>query len=100
MCRFRLSALYCVSTNTRRRSELMQFDSVTSMIRYTPPNGTAGLARSRVSGQSLSPWPPARRTPMASRIADMADLGRTKDWLAAHSMQHHKGVQAECGVTG
>ena len=33
-----------------RRPELMQFESVKSMIRYGPPNGTAGLARSRVSG--------------------------------------------------
>src|SRR5271168_3845073 len=29
------------------------------MIRYLPPNGTAGLARSRVSGWSRVPCPPA-----------------------------------------
>src|SRR5882724_9478490 len=71
MCRFRLSALYCVSTNTRRKSELMQLESVMSMMRYSPPKGTAGLARSRVSGHRRSPWPPARSTPMASRMSDM-----------------------------
>src|SRR5437667_7300890 len=49
----------------------MQLESVTSMIRYTPPKGTAGLARSRVSGQRRSPWPPARSTTMASRISDI-----------------------------
>src|SRR6266478_4970089 len=73
MWRFRLSALYCVRTKTRRRSELMQLESVMSMMRYSPPNGTAGLARSRVSGHNRSPCPPASSTPMASRIADMAD---------------------------
>src|SRR5258705_10344967 len=29
------------------------------MMRYLPPNGTAGLARSRVSGWSRVPCPPA-----------------------------------------
>src|ERR1700719_4007230 len=71
MWRLRLSALYCVSTKTRRKLELMQFERVMSMMRYSPPKGTAGLARSRVSGHKRSPWPPARRTPMASRISDM-----------------------------
>src|SRR5712692_786757 len=36
-----------------------------------PPNGTAGLARSRVSGHKRSPCPPASNTPMASRISDI-----------------------------
>src|SRR5579864_8383085 len=67
-CRFRLNALYCVRTNTRRRSLFRQFESVTSMMRYTPPKGTAGLARSRVNGQSRSPWPPASSTPSTLRI--------------------------------
>src|SRR5438067_11259105 len=30
------------------------------MMRYLPPNGTAGLERSAVSGNRLSPLPPAR----------------------------------------
>src|SRR5580704_12022819 len=67
-CRFRLSALYWVRTKTRRRSLFRQLERVRSMMRYTPPKGTAGLARSRVSGQRRSPWPPARSTPIASRI--------------------------------
>src|SRR5262249_26158559 len=60
MCRSRLRALYCVSTNTRRKLALMQLDRVKSMMRYSPPNGTAGLARSRVSGSSRVPLPPAK----------------------------------------
>src|SRR5258707_15174306 len=83
MCRFKLSALYWVRTKTRRKSELMQFQSVMSMMRYSPPNGTAGLARSRVSGHNRSPCPPASNTPMASRIADMADPPRVA-WMARH----------------
>ncbi len=54
------------------------------MMRYRAPKGTAGLARSRVSGHKRSPWPPARSTPMASLIADMAGL-RTHFSKAAHS---------------
>ena len=48
--RFRLWALYCVAMMILRRPELTQLESVKSMIRYGPPKGTAGLARSRVSG--------------------------------------------------
>src|ERR1700676_1023054 len=51
----------------------MQLESVMSMMRYSPPNGTAGFARSRVSGHNRSPCPPASSTPMASFISDMAD---------------------------
>src|SRR5580765_1666431 len=46
----------------------MQFDKVMSIMRYWPANGTAGLARSRVRGKSLSPAPPASRTPSVSLI--------------------------------
>ncbi len=48
--RFRLCALYWVARNIFRSPELMQFESVKSTMRYGPPNGTAGLARSRVRG--------------------------------------------------
>src|SRR6059036_3733208 len=37
----------------------MKFDSTKSMSRNRPPNGTADLDRSRVSGWSRSPLPPA-----------------------------------------
>ena len=37
-------------------------DSVKSMIRYLPPNGTAGLARTDDRIESRSPSPPARIT--------------------------------------
>src|SRR6476620_10086333 len=46
----------------------MQFDRVMSMMRYWPAKGTAGLARSRVSGKRRSPAPPASRTPSVSLI--------------------------------
>ena len=41
-------------------SELTQFDSEKSMIRYLPPNGTAGLARTEDRIERRSPSPPAR----------------------------------------
>src|SRR5260370_34993222 len=84
MWRFRLRALYCVRMEMRRRFELMQFESVMSMMRYRAPKGTAGLARSRVSGHRRSPWPPARSTTMASRISDIG-CPRGADERGAHS---------------
>src|SRR5260370_35405092 len=100
MWRFRLSALFCVRMKMRRRFELMQFDSVMSMMRYRAPKGTAGLARSRVSGQRRSPWPPARRTTMASRISDIG-CPRGADREAAHSnkrsREKDKGSRAQAG---
>src|SRR6266851_109010 len=44
----------------RRRLLLTQFESVKSTMRYSPPKGTAGLARSRVSGSRRVPLPPAK----------------------------------------
>src|SRR3989304_1588688 len=40
-----------------------------SMIRYFPARGTAGLARSLVSGHSRAPRPPPRINPNMSRLA-------------------------------
>ena len=37
--------LYWVRTSTRSIPEFTQLDRAKSMIRYLPPNGTAGLAR-------------------------------------------------------
>src|ERR1700752_2459038 len=54
--------LYWVRTTTSLMSELTQLDSVKSMIRYLPPNGTAGLARSWERIERRSPSPPARIT--------------------------------------
>src|SRR5216683_6358829 len=69
MCVFSESDLYCVSTFIRRTPELAKLERTKSMIRYRPPNGTAGLARSWVSGASLRPSPPARI--MARVLADI-----------------------------
>src|SRR5215831_16575023 len=63
MCRSRLWLLYWVSTQTRRHPALTRLDNAKSTSRYRPPNGTAGLARSAVSGDSRRPAPPARTIP-------------------------------------
>src|SRR5688572_28496701 len=52
--------MYCVRTRMRRSPECRQLLSVKSMMRYRPPKGTAGLARSAVSGYRREPAPPAR----------------------------------------
>src|SRR4051794_24836338 len=56
--------LYWVRTNTSSMCELTQFDRGKSMIRYLPPNGTAGLARTEDRIESRSPSPPARISAM------------------------------------
>src|SRR5580658_14521 len=43
--------------------ELMKLLRTKSMIRYLPPKGTAGLARSFVNGNNLVPLPPASTMP-------------------------------------
>src|SRR5215469_6618720 len=67
MCRSRLWLLYWVSTQTRRHPALTRLDNAKSTSRYRPPNGTAGLARSAVSGASRRPAPPARTIPNTRR---------------------------------
>src|SRR6266705_4667785 len=62
MCRFSEAELYCVNTNMRITSELMQFEIGTSTRRYLPPSGTAGFDRCAVSGNRRLPAPPPRIT--------------------------------------
>src|SRR6185503_12231735 len=72
MWRFSDSDLYWLAMNTRRSPELMQLLRAKSIMRYGPPKYTAGLARSRVSGKSRSPAPPASTmTRVSSRSADI-----------------------------
>ena|SRR5471030_515726 len=46
----------------RRKPELMQLEMGMSTSRYFPASGTAGFARSFVSGNSRVPWPPPMMT--------------------------------------
>src|SRR5882672_6078981 len=68
MCLFKDAELYCVSTNMRMTSELMQFEIGTSTRRYLPPRGTAGFDRSRVKGCRRLPAPPPRITANKLRL--------------------------------
>src|SRR4029077_19333048 len=60
------------------------------MIRYFPPNGTAGLARSRVRGYSRVPFPPASTMPNTRRceLPGTADSGSGIRVLAKRSSQN------------
>ena len=62
MWSFSESGAYCVRTMTFVMPELTQFESVKSMMRYLPPKGTAGLARTPERSDRRSPSPPARTT--------------------------------------
>src|SRR5271163_2682843 len=68
MCRSRLWLLYWVSTQIFRIPPLARLDSAKSISRYTPPNGTAGLARSAVSGLRRVPAPPASTIPRTDAL--------------------------------
>src|SRR5580704_6110847 len=63
MWRSRLWLLYWVSTQILRMPPLARLDSAKSISRYSPPKGTAGLARSAVSGLRRVPAPPASTIP-------------------------------------
>src|ERR1044071_535654 len=62
MWRCRELLLNWVRTKMRRRLELRQLLMGMSTSRYLPPRGTAGLARSLVSGKSRVPAPPPSTT--------------------------------------
>ena len=62
---------YWVRTATSVRPELTAFERAKSMIRYFPPNGTPGFARSCDRIESRSPSPPAR-----TRVRIAFDTGR------------------------
>jgi hypothetical protein len=66
---FRLAERYCVSTKMRSSPELMQLEMGTSTNRYLPANGTAGLARSLVSGKRRVPAPPPMMTAIVCFIS-------------------------------
>src|SRR5215204_4257881 len=84
--------LYWVSTTTLWISELTQFDSVKSMIRYLPPKGTAGFARTDDRIESRSPSPPARIT---------AITGFTNGRASGHVVDGELGCAGTCaGIVG
>src|SRR3990172_1270998 len=73
--------LYCVRTTTSLISELTQLDSVKSMIRYLPPNGTAGLARTDERIDSRSPSPPALTIGLYERLSTWAyHVSSSAEW--------------------
>src|SRR5215207_622542 len=64
MCRSRLWLLYWVRTAMRSTPAFTRFDRAKSISRYSPAKGTAGLARSAVSGARRLPSPPASTMPI------------------------------------
>src|SRR6476659_9254088 len=60
---------------------LMQLLMGTSISRYLPATGTAGLARSWVRGNSRAPWPPPRMRLRTERccMGGASERGDTDD---------------------
>src|SRR5208282_1181869 len=75
MWRCREAELNCVRRKIRRKPELMQLEMGMSTSRYLPPSGTAGLARSLVSGKSLVPRPPPKITESTLWVPNRVNKG-------------------------
>src|SRR6478672_10590595 len=99
MWRSRLIALYCVNWSKRRNSLFRQFESVKSMMRYRPPKGTAGFARSRVSGSSRVPLPPARMTANTFFMMDSA-RATIREWRRLRWSDFNRRSEGERGAGG
>src|SRR6188508_2923238 len=76
----------------RRMSACRQLLIGTSMSRYLPPIGTAGLERAAVSGNSLEPWPPPRM--MASVSVSIATHCLAKNLPGAMGFRAVPGVRS------
>src|SRR5580700_3108379 len=97
MCRSRLWLLYWVSTHIFLIPPLARFDSAKSISRYSPPNGTAGLARSAVSGLRRVPAPPASTIPRTDDCAMSGPLLRRLLGYVRRLKSHAPAYRAEQG---
>src|ERR1700749_1941579 len=97
MCRSRLWLLYWVRTQILRMLPLARLDSAKSISRYRPPNGTAGFARSAVSGLRRVPAPPAGTMP---RTDLTAMPGPPKTLTAAYGGAAQEPCSRVSGGTG
>src|SRR5215510_5932683 len=77
--------LYCVSTNMRSTSEVMQLEIAMSTSRYLPPRGTAGLERCCVRGKRRVPAPPPRITASSFELAG----------ILMHQLKIYEGMQEQ-----
>src|SRR3990170_1057211 len=75
----------------------MQLLRVKSMIRYLPPNGTAGLARCAVKGCSRSPRPPARI--IVSTFFIVSHPERCRPQQLVWSETHEGGQSQSCHIS-
>src|SRR5699024_9839881 len=74
MCELRRRGWYWVNTPTVSTPELIQLLSGKSIIRYFPPNATAGFATFSVNTPNLLPWPPASSIAIISFLTMQSPL--------------------------
>src|SRR6266540_1972376 len=84
--------------------ELMKLLRTKSMIRYLPPKGTAGLARSLVSGWRRVPFPPASTIPSTRSCISLrpifsirAVVRKEKKGVLGH-WTTHRGPEPRCDM--
>merc|ERR1719253_652679 len=98
--RFKDTELNCVRMYILLMPELRQLDIGTSMRRYAPPMGTAGLARCLVRGYRRGPAPPPRITAATDLELEMAvgDCDSSTDTPVALTVRDTAARGAELGA--
>src|SRR6266545_7928902 len=90
MCSMSECGRYCVRIMMSKIPEFTQLESVKSMIRYLPANGTAGFARRSVSTPRRCPSPPAR---MTARVLTGAPCPRSGGGSSSAAIPHRFAIE-------
>src|SRR6185503_2221874 len=84
----------------RRMSACRQLLTGTSISRYLPPMGTAGLERVAVSGNRRDPWPPPRMIASVSPDMNIASKQTARLPVRARQSNHERGARARSVAHG
>src|SRR6185295_13439289 len=98
MCRLSDAELNWVRTKMRRMSAWRHPLIGTSISRYLPPIGTAGLERVAVSGKSRDPCPPPRIIASVSVVMtqEMAQhIAGERNSSTPCAVRNHRGTEAQ-----
>src|SRR3990170_7217248 len=101
MCRASEWLLYWVGTTVLRYPAFGKLESGKSISRYEPPKGTAGFARSFVSGSRRLPSPPARMTTrMRGSVAISPEGIAASPWRVRADSRRHEQVFTDPQAAG
>src|SRR6266567_7310782 len=86
MCRCSDMLLNCVSTYIERSPEFRQLLIGISTMRYLPPSGTAGFARSFVNGNKRVPAPPPMTMASVRWVVSGGNAPNTRGFFGSESL--------------